>query len=298
MTPSITAAVLAVALAPGVIPAEPWTSADEQLNLFEIWNERYGTDYVSNLELEEYRLDDAQLFAVGRDGGWVEAVARFHESGHESGYYTQADGEIEQEFLFDVTDWGMLEPGKYRETLPLEFSVGFYAMPQDLSHTWFSEPALQAEPHTGQPQLAVYEAPEFGKLLLAWEANPVEGSNKDFNDLVLELDHGPGGMILFGRGGLGGLMFAGLGIHAIELVTSSSGGGGRGFLGLPVGPNLPIAPPGFPDPPFGPPKSPPLPPERPERPLEIIPEPETVVILLLGLGALAFHAYRRRVNAK
>ncbi|MFP4193186.1 MAG: hypothetical protein ACLFU6_14085, partial [Candidatus Hydrogenedentota bacterium] len=272
MTSIGTAAVLAVALAPGVIPAEPWTSADEQLNLFEIWNERYGTDYVSNLELEEYRLEDAQLFAVGQRGGSVEAVARFHESDHAFGYYKQTNGEIEQEFLFDVTDWGMIEGDEYRETLPLEFSIGFYAKPGNFPHTWFSEPALQAEPHTGQPQLAVYEAPEFGKLLLAWEANPVEDSNKDFNDLVVELDQGPGGMILFGRGGLGGLMFAGLGIHALELVTSSSGAGG-GLLGLPVESNLIEPPwPGFPpnlD--FGPPKSPSLPPDRPDRPLEVIP---------------------------
>jgi len=190
----------------------------------------------------------------------------------------------------------MLERDAYRETLPLDFSIGFYAIPRDLSHTWFSEPALQEEPHSGQPQLAVYQAPEFGKLLLAWEANPVEGGNKDFNDLVVELDQGPGGMILFGRGGLGGLMFAGLGMHAIELVTASSGPRGPGFWGL-----LPpgrIEPPGFPDPPFGPPKSPPLPPGPPDEPLEVIPEPETVVILLLGLGALAFYAYRRRADAK
>ncbi len=302
MTSSIAAVMLAVALAPGVIPSEPWTSGDEQLNLFEIWNEHYGTDYVSNLELEDYRLENAQLFAVGRRGGAVEAVARFHESDHEFGYYTRTNGEIERETLFRVTDWGMLEREKYRETLPLDFSIGFHATPLDLYHTWFSEPALQEEPHAGQPQLAVYRAPEFGKLLLAWEANPVDGSNKDFNDLVVEVDYGPGGMILFGRGGAEGLMFAGLGIHAIELVTAGSGRRGRGFWWPPIWPSMPIAAPGFPElPPDiepGPPKGPTLPPARSERPLEVVPEPETVVILLLGLGAAAFHAYRRRSNVK
>jgi len=106
MTSGIAVAILTVALAPGMIPAEPWTSGDEQLNLFEIWNERYGTDYVSNLQLEEYRLEDAQLFAVGRDGGSVEAVARFHESDHAFGYYTRTNGEIEQELLFRYHELG------------------------------------------------------------------------------------------------------------------------------------------------------------------------------------------------
>jgi len=178
------------------VPHEPHMSTDEQLNLFEIWNERYNTNFKSNLELEEYRIKNPQLFSFNIKNSSVEIISSFHDSDHDFGYYTKEKNNNKKELLFEITKYGIFKNGEYKENINTEKSIGFYIIQNESNTTWTNE---------DENQLVVYDVPDVNKLLMAWESNSFKNSNKDFNDVVVEIDHDSGLFMMFGKNGSEGI---------------------------------------------------------------------------------------------
>ena len=277
MSPAVLAGMVAFTFLGGITPAEPWGPDDPQLNLYEIWNELYDTDYTTNADLDEYRIERARIFSITGRGARAEARARFHDEVPEFGYYLiDAEGELQKEILFEEVDaYGILPRDEYAETFRARRSIGFYSSPHEALE-WFTEPALQ-EPFGYEDELHVliYEAPN-GKLLLAWEADPFDESNRDYNDLVVEVDLREG-VAFLGRGAGWGLLIPGLTAGA----AVSSSGGDNGYRLWPLAFAFryyreSIDPPSPPNPP------------------QVVPEPETYALLLMGFAMLAWVGWRRR----
>lgn len=244
------------------IPHDTHMSTDQQLNLFEIWNERYDTDFKSNLELEEYRIKTPQLFSFNIKNSSVEIISSFHDSDHDFGYYTKEKNNNKKELLFEITKYGIFKNGEYKEIINTEKSIGFYITQIESNTTWTSE---------DENQLVVYDVPDVNKLLMAWESNSFKNSNKDFNDVVVEIDHDSGLFMIFGKNGSEGIATI-LGLTSgLSGISSSSSDNYNDLWKLP----LLWAASG----------------EEPNAPSRhVIPETQTGFILILGL--ISLYIYR------
>lgn len=179
------------------IPHDSHLSTDKQLNLFEIWNKRYNTtDFRSNLELEKYRIKTPQLFSFNIKNSSVEIISSFHDSDHDFGYYIKEKNNYKKELLFEITKYGMFKNGEYKENINTEKSIGFYITQIESNNTWTTE---------DENQLVVYDVPNVNKLLMIWESDSFENSNKDFNDVIVEIDHDSNLFMMFGKNGSEGI---------------------------------------------------------------------------------------------
>jgi hypothetical protein len=80
-------------------------------------------------------------------------------------------------------------------------SFGFYIQPQGLSETFYSVDQL----NNGAPQMLAFREPSSNRWTMAFEDKPYDGSDKDFNDLVFQIESitpvpEPISMLLFGTG--------------------------------------------------------------------------------------------------
>ncbi len=260
----------------GLVPVEPWTPEDETLNLYEIFNALYETEYVTNRELEPLRIEPAQRFQPG--AGRVTAEARSRFAGHDKtfGYYVDTDGgEVDRRDLFTVTATGILERGEFEESFSAGDAVGFYMRSEGTGQIWHSDPALNDSAWADEQHLIVYNSPEDNAFLLVWEEHPYDRADLGFTGLAVELHLGPGGFIL-------PYSAAALAFPLLAMMGDPSSGGLGLFPPSFVTPGLPR---------FGPPGPNP----RPPGPPQIIPEPDTIALFGIGFACLgAMYVYRRR----
>ena len=198
---------------------DPWNTGDpnDELNLFEIYNDLYGTNFTSTNGATnigggglpgdhsggmDLLAVDVEVFAGGSGDGMAEFVARYAGYEQRFGYY-RADGGTPSgdptsgtsngdfEHLFDVTSPGNTVTNLGIGTISLaDFPVGFYTnAPLGGSRTWFSEQGLNSD---GQDHMVAFWAIEADgsisteRIIIAFEDLRNLG-DVDYNDLVVEL---------------------------------------------------------------------------------------------------------------
>jgi hypothetical protein len=174
-----------------VIPEE--TPQPGELNVWEIYNDLYGTSYTNNVDLYNDRAvpGDPSTWDTPASSfvGYIEARVAYAYVDSDFGWYPVVDPS-DQHFLFEVSDSG---PISDTAVIPYDDAFGLYLFPEGGGAPWYSESALN---WLGEDHLVVYETPDpmDTTVLLAWEDLPlmegrgaVNGSDNDYNDLVIEL---------------------------------------------------------------------------------------------------------------
>lgn len=196
-------AVMSVpAMASGVVN-DPWSTVDteDELNLYEIYNELYGTSYTSTLEMDAIRVNPDQIFESTGVAG-AEFRARFAGQDQLFGYYTNPDAPFGDEVLVPLFNVDATNNRVVTDTTALTAFItdtpfGLY----DTSggFTAYSEEALNSD---GEDHMVAYYAQDDGGNLLdgsdggeivfivAFEDRPE--FDFDYNDLVVEVVLPPG----------------------------------------------------------------------------------------------------------
>ncbi len=209
--------------------------ADLEASLFEIYNDRYGTSFTTNADMNSLQINDSQLFSpsLAPGGFTAQPIGNWAFLTQNFGYYTVDDGTGDVTFteLFGGLnntqtsagpvvafspgeDFGFYNaahlpesyyaPGEYPGYNPGEFGPG------SIGHTWYSQMALHDANYGVVPtedHMLFFATADPNVFLLAWEDLPFEHpeSGFDFNDLVVEIRLNPiipepTSMALFGIG--------------------------------------------------------------------------------------------------
>jgi hypothetical protein len=181
------------------LPNDPYDpdSGGDPLNVYEIYNILYGTDFESSEDLPTVDPDD--VFEGCYD---IEVQARYAgapETGF--GYYQPTGatgGEVEL-----LTTTGVIDPEDDGPTasVNLDDPFGFYIEIKPAGRFWYSESGLNSDLFD---HMILFSTPDPQVFLMAWEDKPVDNSDLDYNDLVLEITRcvipEPTSMVLVGLG--------------------------------------------------------------------------------------------------
>lgn len=178
---------------PAMAGVVPQAAPAGELNMYEIYNNLYGTGFASNAELDVMRVANMETWLMPSSAmGWVEARVAYNYIEAEFGYYTPAGVVDGEELLFTIPAPNSGDLSGLTATFDIEDSFGLYLHPLDPtgapSGTWYSETALNNVP---QDHLVVYRTPDpmNPTVLLAWEDLQLgdPNSHNDYNDVVIEL---------------------------------------------------------------------------------------------------------------
>ncbi len=209
--------------------------ADLEASLFEIYNDRYGTTFTTNADMNSLQIDDSQLFSpdLAPGGFTAQPIANWAFLTQNFGYYTVDDstGDVTYNELFGDLNNIQTNPGAVVGFNPGQ-EFGFYNAahlpesyyapgtfpgyeagefgPGAIGHTWYSEIARNDANYGVVPtedHMLFFATADPNVFLLAWEDLPFEHpeSGFDFNDLVIEIRLNPiipepTSMALFGIG--------------------------------------------------------------------------------------------------
>ena len=202
--------------------------ADLEASLFEIYNDRYGTSFTTNADMNSLQIDDSQLFSpsLAPGGFTAQPIGNWAFLTQNFVYYTVTFTELfgglnnTQTSAGPVVafspgqDFGFYNaahlpesfyaPGEFPGYTPGEFGPG------SIGHTWYSQMALHDANYGVVPtedHMLFFATADPNVFLLAWEDLPFEHpeSGFDFNDLVVEIRLNPiipepTSMALFGIG--------------------------------------------------------------------------------------------------
>jgi len=171
----------------------PTSQLKAEPQLWEIYNTIYENTHVgSNQDLTDnygVSYDEMWLFT----NGYVIASARFAGYKQRFGYYADDCSGNERVELFNVTESGYLNQGKYERLLIAESAdvVGFYVEPYTNvpKGLWFSQYTLNSD---NSDHMRAYRAPEpdFNpanpEYLIGWEDLENLG-DADYNDLIVTI---------------------------------------------------------------------------------------------------------------
>jgi len=210
------AVVLAAALPAGAINIPSPTPHAAELDVYEVYNNLYGTVFTSNVDLDVQRVVDLQTFLLplGSDL-YVEAQARYATVVSEFGYYTPVGALVVYNALFSVTGVGNVSGAGFDGVISTSDPFAFYMDPAGAA-LWYSEQGLNP---LGEDHMVAYSvAGDPSVLLLAWEDVPLPARQStvaplnggpapdgDYNDLIVELRlreivPEPASILLFGMG--------------------------------------------------------------------------------------------------
>lgn len=186
-----------------------WNPAidSDELNVYEIYNQLYGTSFTSSAELSGLEVFPDEVFDFGDASVTLNAAARYAGSRQRFGFYqppgTGLPGATLTE-LFFVTASGLVDIPT--ETVNPTGPFGFYLDPVGSRadpFLWFSEEGLNG----GQDHMILFRTPDPNTYVMVWaDLNLVTHPNSDFNNLVVELTINrnvipePGSMALLGLG--------------------------------------------------------------------------------------------------
>ena len=175
--------------------------ADDEWNLYDIYNGLYGTRFTANSDLDPLQIDDAPgLFLTDLlppDGTvTVTARVRFAWLVHNFGWYEAGPtGDPILHLLFpEIDEIGFLGDTYSADVSPTGlFGAHNYTHEPGntgLGYDWYSESSRNFEP--GEDHMLVYHTPDPNTYLVAWEDMPWnneygDDSDRDYNDLVLEV---------------------------------------------------------------------------------------------------------------
>lgn len=180
LTTIVSSLIVATAAFALPVPSEPWdpSSASDPLNLYEIYNEVYGTSLTSNTELEAFAIEPGELFECLYGGGQVDVVARFAGFGQAVGFYTESGDSIP----VSAIGTGLSSTGSL--SLPAGV-VGLYDQVTGAGNPrWYSEAALNG----GDDHMVAYWG-QNGDIFIGFEDRAFTDpfADFDYNDLVLTI---------------------------------------------------------------------------------------------------------------
>lgn len=165
--------------------SDPWfptTGDTTEVNLYEIYNDLYGTTYTDSNDIPQVSPDEvANLFGLGL---WLEATARYAGLGQQFGYYQPTSGgPVTYTQLFNIQDpnVGHFLSGFTATIWPVG-DFGFYDLAGGTY--WHSQPGLNPG---GEDHMIALYTPDPYTFLLAWEDLPFALADRDYNDLVVEI---------------------------------------------------------------------------------------------------------------
>jgi hypothetical protein len=168
------------------LPNDPWNPINpgDEWNVYEVYNWLYGTSFASSSALPTAGFD--QIFG---DNYYVEAEARYAGAPVTYfGYYPAGGGSRTQ--ILHTTEQGLLSvPPNTQptgDTTGAPNPYGFYltTVRNNIYTTFFTEPGLNSD---GQDHAILFATPDPNVFLLALEDKPYNVSDRDFNDLIVEL---------------------------------------------------------------------------------------------------------------
>ena len=200
--------ILAVIAAPAMATTvhDPWSASNthDELNLYEIVNALYGTHFASTLGMQYAQIDpNDEIFAGKQD---IEAEARYASWVETLGWYqpTGTGHPLQLHTLFTVTTSGLGSLGS--AIIDPTGTYGFFDQAGPANNPnevrWFSETNRNSnrEDHMVAYDLEAltHDSAYHDFLLTGWEDKPFSSSDRDYQDLVVQL--GPVGS---GGGGQG-----------------------------------------------------------------------------------------------
>jgi len=190
----VVVALLGFVTAPAMatLVEDPWVPPGYELNLYEIVNALYGQSYASSADMMFAQVA-APLDEVFSGGQAIQATARYAANVQTFGWYqyTGVGDPTTLTPLLEVMDTGLGDWGS--ATISPVGDYGFYDrawLPGEDDYTWFSE---SDENLNGEDHLVLYDlgllvdSSYAGSFLMSWEDKPFADSDRDYNDLVLEL---------------------------------------------------------------------------------------------------------------
>ncbi|MBI5094518.1 MAG: DUF4114 domain-containing protein [Candidatus Hydrogenedentes bacterium] len=173
---------------------DPWapnSSDSSELNLYQIYNNLYGTSYVSGSALPQVSPDE--IFNLLGGAAALQAEARYAGLGQQFGFYQPTDGSgpITYTQVFDVQNPNSGSPlVGFSQVISPAGDFGFYDLAGGVY--WHSQAGLNPNQEDHMVTLATADPNVF---LLAFEDLPFALSDHDYNDLVIQLTVRPGNIV-------------------------------------------------------------------------------------------------------
>ena len=181
------------------LPNDPWNPLNpgDEMNVYEVYNLLYGTAFASSSALPVTGFDQVFNSAYA-----IDAEARYAGS-DQTWFGTYPGGGGPRTQLFSTTGTGLLGGSPTGDTTGVPTPYGFYltSLRNGVYTTFYTEPSLNSDL---MDHAFLFTTPDPDTFLLAFEDKPWNVSDKDFNDLIVELHRHivpePTSMALLGMG--------------------------------------------------------------------------------------------------
>lgn len=169
----------------------PTTSDTTEVNLYQVYNSIFATSYASSNAIPQVSPDE--IFNLLGGAAVVTAQARYAGLGQQFGYYqpTDSSGPIIYTQEFNIQDPNSGSPlAGFSTVISPTGDFGFYDLVGGVY--WHSQASLNPN---GEDHMVTLATADPNTFLLAFEDLPFALSDRDFNDLVIEVTVRPGNIV-------------------------------------------------------------------------------------------------------